>query len=108
MKQARVLKIFVYCVGLIFIGIYAYFIILALQPAVTLTGKAPVWAEVSVQSVNLHSQPDFDSHIVSIQYWGHRLTIIKEAQNWLEVRDENGQVGWVYREYTVLSPPGLE
>ena len=72
-------------------------------------GKAYVVANTGGDGVKLRSEPATTAQELAVLPDGHRLVEIGPGRNsdgrdWVNVRDENGNVGWVAAEFTSPAP----
>ncbi len=105
--RVPLVKLFLFGLGAITFGIYGYYLILSLypqQPAV----ETAVWVQVAAPELKLRQEPADEARAVKSMKLGDQLQVLGEKENWLNVRDEQGNSGWVSRLYIVLSPPGLQ
>jgi hypothetical protein len=107
MKQIPLLKLFLVGLCTITFSVYGFYLAVSLLPKHVVT-QANTWLEAGVQELKLRQEPGTSSTAVRSLDLGERLRLLSEQDNWLEVQDEKGNQGWVYRPYVVSTPPGLQ
>ncbi len=107
MKEIPLLKLFLVGLCTITFSIYSYYLVLSLLPQHEVI-QSISWVEAGVKDLSLRTEPANNSSAMRSLDLGERLELLAEEDNWLKVRDAQGNNGWVYRPYVVLSPPGLQ
>lgn len=105
--RVPLLKLFLGGLCTITLGIYTYFLVLSLTP--TRPAVTPAnWVVVISQELNMRESPDTGAPVLKKLQLGQQVELVSEAENWFEVKDTQGQVGWIYRTSAAYSPPGLQ
>ncbi len=105
--RVPLVKLFLFGLCTITFSVYGYYLVLSLWPQQPVLEPAP-WVQIAAPELKLQEEPSKDAPVVKSLQFGERLQLLGEKDNWLNVRDESGDSGWVSRLYVVLSPPGLQ
>lgn len=61
--------------------------------------------EVSVDALNVRSKADLTSKKIGQAYKGDQFPVIDSNHNWVKVKLDSGEEGWLYRFYGTFSSP---
>lgn len=67
--------------------------------------KEPEYRYVQIDSLNVRSGPGSDTEKLGTLAKGNRVQVLSQVQDWLEVLMPDNTKGYVYAEYTDVTPP---
>lgn len=65
---------------------------------------AAEFRSIKGETVNIRAEPNTRSEIAWELTKGYPLAVVKKQGNWLQVKDIDGVLGWVYRPVTTNTP----
>jgi len=56
--------------------------------------------EITVKIVNIRSGPSLENEVITQAHHNEKVDVIEVAQDWLYIKTETGQYGWLMTQYT--------
>lgn len=69
------------------------------------TAQSSVRTGATLRNLNLRTAPNLDSQVLRTLPDGATFTLVESSGEWIRVRTENDQEGWLYSPFVRLDPP---
>ena len=107
MRQSPLFKLFFLGLFSLTFSLYAFYVVQSVLPHHVAFASAR-WVQVGVPNLHLREGPETGAPLIKDLYFGEKMELLSEQDDWMEVQDARGYTGWVSRQFVLYSPPGIQ